>query len=56
MKLLDFQRYYNGHRTHPGLGGGTPEPSTESGSARARVSSYRWQPHCRVPYQTPMAA
>lgn len=56
MKLLDFQRYYNGHRTHAGLGGGTPEPSTESGSARARVSSYRWQPHCRGLYQTPMAA
>jgi putative transposase len=41
MKLLDFQRYYNGHRTHAGLG---------------RVSSYRWQPHCRGLYQTPMAA
>jgi putative transposase len=40
MKLLDFQRYYNGHRTHAGLGGGTSEPSTASGSARARVSSY----------------
>jgi putative transposase len=56
MKLLDFQRYYNGHRTHAGLGGATPEPSTEPGSARARVSSYRWQPHCRGLYQTPMAA
>ena len=56
MKLLDFQRYYNGHRTHAALGDGTPEPSTESGSARARVSSYRWQPHCRGLYQTPMAA
>ncbi len=56
MKLLDFQRYYNGHRTHAGLDGGTPEPSTEPGSARARVSSYRWQPHCRGLYQTPMAA
>jgi putative transposase len=56
MKLLDFQRYYNGHRTHAGLGGGTPEPSTASGSARPRVNSYRWQPHCRGLYQTPMAA
>jgi transposase InsO family protein len=56
MKLLDFQRYYNGHRTHAGLGGATPEPSTEPGSARARVSSYRGQPHCRGLYQTPMAA
>ena len=56
LKLLDFQGYYNGHRTHAGLDGGTPEPSTEPGSARARVSSYRWQPHCRGLYQTPMAA
>jgi hypothetical protein len=56
MKLLDFQRYYNGHRTHAGLSGGTPEPSTEPGSVRARVSSYQWQPHCRGLYQTPIAA
>jgi putative transposase len=25
-KLFDFQRYYNGHRTHAGLNGRTPEP------------------------------
>jgi putative transposase len=56
MKLLDFQRYYNGHRTHAGLDGRTPEPSTDPGCARANVSSYRWQPHCRGLYQTPMAA
>ena len=56
MKLLDFQRYYNGHRTHAGLDGRTPEPSTDPGGARASVSSYRWQPHCRGLYQTPMAA
>jgi putative transposase len=56
MKLLDFQRYYNGHRTHAGLDGRTPEPSTDPGCARASVSSYRWQPHCRGLYQTPMAA
>jgi transposase InsO family protein len=36
-KLLDFQRYYNGHRTHAGLGGRTPDPSTE-GAAHARLS------------------
>ncbi len=56
MKLLDFQRYYNGHRTHTGLDGRTPEPSTDPGCARVSVSSYRWQPHCRGLYQTPMAA
>ena len=54
-KLLDFQRYYNGHRTHAGLDGRTPESSTDPGG-RARVNSYRWQPHCRGLYQTPTAA
>ena len=56
MKLLDFQPYYNGHRTHAGLAGRTPEPSFDAGSARASVSSYRWQPHCRGLFQTPIAA
>jgi transposase InsO family protein len=56
MKLLDFQRYYNGHRAHAGLDGCTPEPSTEPGRARVSVRSYRWQLHCRGLYQTPMAA
>jgi len=56
MKLLDFQRYFNGHRTHAGLGGRTPEPSSDPGCGRANVSSYRWQLHCRGLYQTPVAA
>jgi transposase InsO family protein len=55
-KLLDFQRYYNGHRAHAGLEGRTPEPGPASGGAWASVRSYRWQPHCRGLYQTPMAA
>jgi hypothetical protein len=44
-----------GHRTHVGLDGRTPEPSPDAGCARASVSAYRWQPHCRELYQT-MAA
>ncbi len=56
MKLLDFQRYYNGHRTHAGLNGRTPKPCTDTICARASISSYRWQPHRRGLYQTPMAA
>jgi hypothetical protein len=56
MKLLDFQRYYNGHRTHAALGGRTPDSSAEPGRVRANVSSYRWQVHCRGLYQTPIAA
>jgi putative transposase len=54
MKLLDFRRYYNRHRTHAGLGGRTPDPSTDAG--RANVRAYRWQEHCRGLYQTPRAA
>jgi hypothetical protein len=55
-KLLDFQRYYNGHRTHAGLDGRTPVSRADPGGVRANVSSYRWQPHCRGLYQTPTAA
>jgi putative transposase len=56
FKLLDFQRYFNGHRTHAGLGGLTPEPRTGENSARASVTQYRWRSHCRGLYQTPIAA
>jgi putative transposase len=56
MKLLGFQRYYNGHRTHAGLDGRTPEPRFDPGCGRANISSYGWQSHCRGLYQTPMAA
>jgi len=56
MKLLDFQRYYNGHRARAGLDGRTPDPITDRAWARAGISSYRWQPHCRGLYQTPIAA
>jgi putative transposase len=56
LKLLEFQRYHNGHPAHAGLEGRTPEPSTEAGGAQASVRSYRWQSHCRGLYQTPMAA
>src|SRR5207253_8039640 len=55
VKLLDFQRYFNGHRTHAGLGGLTPEPRTGEDSVRASVSGYRWRLHCRGLYQTPIA-
>jgi len=55
-KLLDFQRYFNGHRAHAGLEGRTPGPGPASGGARASFRSYGWQPHCRGLYQTPMAA
>jgi len=56
MKLLDFQRYYNGHRTHAGLAGRTPDPSTDPVRARATLSSSRCQVHCRGLYHTSIAA
>jgi putative transposase len=56
LKLLDFQHYFNGHRTHAGLGGLTAEPRTGENSARASVSQYCWRSHCRGLYQTPIAA
>ena len=37
MKLLDFRRYYNGHRTHAGLEGRTPIPRARAGGARASL-------------------
>jgi hypothetical protein len=56
MKAPRFPTLYNGHRTHAGVDGRTPDPSTDPGCGRANVSSYRWQLHCHGLYQTPMAA
>ena len=56
MKLLEFQRYYNGYRAHAGLNGRPPAPTPDEGGARASLRSYRWQPHCRGLYHTPIAA
>src|SRR6202790_2992360 len=53
-KLIDFQQYYNEHRTHGGLEGRLPELGVESASPVA-LASYRWRRHCRGLYQTPMA-
>lgn len=56
MKLLEFQRYYNGYRAHGGLDGSPRASILDAGGARASLRSYRWQPHCRGLYHTPMAA
>ena len=53
-KLLEFQHYYNGHRTHAGLRGRLPEPSGDR--SPIDLGSHRRQKHCRGLYQTPMAA
>ena len=54
MKLIAFRDYYNGYRSHAGLKGETPIVTSDSRGAS--LQSYRWQPHCRGLYQTPMAA
>jgi hypothetical protein len=54
-KLLDFQHYYNGYRTHAGLEGQLPEPIAEGPASPIKFSSYGWQKHCRGLYQTPVA-
>jgi hypothetical protein len=55
-KLLDFQNYYNGYRTHAGLKGRLPEPGVARPASLIDFGSYRWQKHCRGLYQTPIAA
>ena len=56
LKLFDFQRYFNAYRTHAGLGGLTSEPRIGEDRAPASISQYRWRPHCRGLYLTPIAA
>src|SRR5438067_12243996 len=53
-KLLDFRTYFNNHRTHNSLPGQTQDTPTSRPPANLR--SFRWQPHCRALYQTPVAA
>jgi putative transposase len=53
-KLLDFRAYFNNHRTHNSLEGQTPD--TPTSRPVVNLCSFRWQPHCRSLYQTPMAA
>ncbi|HEY6272374.1 MAG TPA: integrase core domain-containing protein [Terriglobales bacterium] len=55
-KLMEFQRFYNGHRTHSGLEGGLPEPRVGESVSLMALNSYRWRRHCRGLYQTPIAA
>ena len=55
-KLFEFQCSYNGYRVHAGLAGRPPAATPNGGGARARLGSYRWQPHCHGLYHTPIAA
>jgi putative transposase len=55
-KLIDFQHYYNRHRTHAGLEGRLPEPSMDGPASPILFDSYTWRSHCRGLYQTAIAA
>ena len=54
QKLRLFKDYFNRQRVHSGLGGQLPDP--EEATTLLKFDSYRWQPHCRGLYQTPIAA
>ena len=53
-KLLEFRDYFNSYRPHHSLEGKTPD--RREPRRVANLTSYRWQPHCRGLYQTPIAA
>jgi putative transposase len=53
-KLSAYQAYYNENRCHAGRDGATPVGS-EPGNVIDR-RNYRWEKHCRVLFQLPVAA
>jgi putative transposase len=55
-KLLEFQDYFNTHRTHQSLKGRTPDQDEAKPRPVANLHCYRWQRHCRGLHQTPIAA
>ena len=56
-KLVDFETYYNQNRTRDSINGITPAESAGGDQKPSTVSNnFRWQSHCRGPYQLPVAA
>lgn len=53
-KLRDYQNYFNRHRGHSSLDGGTPEEIR--GGSIADLGTYHWQSHCRGLFELPIAA
>ena len=56
QKLLEFQQYYNEHRTHAGRAERPPTAHADPAGGRASLRTYQWQSHCRGLYHTPRAA
>jgi putative transposase len=53
-KLEEFRIYYNEHRVHQSLSGGTPgERSGKPPPAHAALDHYAWRHHCRGLFQIP---
>ena len=53
-KLDNYKAYYNQHRCHTGLAGGTPaERSRVAAQPIAKLESYSWRQHCCGLFQTP---
>src|SRR4051794_33926081 len=48
--------FYNHHRTHSGLEGCVPVPTTEGSAPPTGLHKYEWRRHCRGLYETPVAA
>jgi len=56
-KLEEFRHYYNEHRVHQSLDGGTPaERSGRPPPSPAVLDCYAWRHHCRGLFQMPIAA
>ena len=55
-RLVEFQNYNNGHRTHAALDGRLPEPTVDGPVTPIALDSYQWRSHCKGLYQTPIAA
>ena len=56
-KLETFRQYYNTHRAHSSLEGGTPsEITNETVIRHADLNNFQWQPHCRELFHLPTAA
>jgi transposase InsO family protein len=53
-KLREFQKFFNEHRTHAGLGGRLP--GSGGPASPINFALYGWQKHCCGLYQTPIAA